>query len=441
MLSESQLLLVYFIAIILVGAFLLLLPGAWTGPEPLQVVDALFTSTSAVCVTGLITLDTARFSLFGKLVILFCIQFGGLGIITFSTLYMMIPSRKISLKSRKIIKEYFLDDIEYDPVVIVKQIIFITLLIEVAGAVVLYFAFSKIGDDHALFNAIFHSISAFCNAGFSSFSNNLESFYNNPTVVLTILVLIICGGLGFLVFRDLLKNLVQKNKNFTLHTKMVIFTSLCLIVGGTIILFVSEYNHLHKFYSFKDQFLMSLFQAVTPRTAGFNTVPIDQMQPISLSFITILMFIGAAPGSTGGGVKVTTFFIIMLLLFKRLDNDRRITIFNRKINANTLFTTTIFLLKAFFIFICSVILVYVSETLMKHGVGVKLFPIIFECCSAFGTVGLSLGITSSLAWVSKLIIIVTMLFGRVGLMIMLLGILDKKDKNIFNYPEEEVLIA
>ena len=439
--TERAIILTYFFSVIAAGTLLLSLPSSWSGTVPLKPVDALFTSVSAVCVTGLITVDTALFSGFGQTVILLLIQFGGLGIISFSSLYLVIPSKGLSLKGSRLVKEYYLDAVEYEPEYIIRQIIIFTFAIETAGMLLLYPVFKKAGTASPLFTALFHSVSAFCNAGFSTFSNSLESFKNNSVLNLTVIFLIISGGLGFVLIRDILKTSASGKKHLAIHTKIVLLVTVFLILTTSVFFFFAESRSILEGRNTKEKILISLFQSVSPRTAGFNTIPLNDLSLPSKLIILPLMFIGAAPGSTAGGIKVTTFFIIALALFKKMDRNKNISIFRRNIKSETIFRAFIFVLKASAILFMFIMLLSLSEYFMAENIKMTLMDIVFECFSAFGTVGLSLGITSSLTVAGKLIIIAAMLTGRFGLLIIAMDIFKTGHMDKVDYPEEEVLIG
>ncbi len=440
--TEQNIILLYFLSLIATGTLLLKLPGSWSGQNNLELVDAFFTSASAVCVTGLITVDTARFSGFGQLVIAALIQLGGLGLISFSSFYLVLRSKGPSIKGGKIIQEYFLDSIEYEPLDIVKQIIMMTVTVELIGAVFLYQVFKYENIDNPVFTSVFHSISAFCNAGFSTFPNSLENYSGNFIINITVMILIISGGIGFVVFRDILKTLLRVNrkKHLTVHSKIVLLTSLLLILTGAFLLFFIENANYFAERNLREKILISFFHSVTSRTAGFNTVPVNDLNIASQLTIIPLMFIGGSPGSIAGGIKVTTFFIIILILVRDMDDRKNITIFKRNIPAGTIFKALIFTLKAFSLLVLGIFLLTISEHFFnpRH---LTLIEIIFECFSAFGTVGLSLGITQYLSVNGKLIIIFIMLCGRFGLLIIAMNIFQKNRKLKIDYPEEEVLIG
>ncbi len=428
--TEKIMLFSFFIILILLGTGLLLLPGMWGGEGRVSVIDALFTSTSAVCVTGLITLDTAQFTFAGKIVIMLLIQFGGLGIISFSTVYLTFPNRKRSFHSVNIIRKYYLDSVGHDVVVIIRNIVFFTLFFELAGALVLYFS---LGSD--FFTALFHSISAFCNAGFSLFSDNLEGYGNNSAVLVTIMVLVIFGGIGFVVINDIIK-FVFKKKHLSIYSKIMLITTLSLIFFGALGFFFFECNNAFSGFSPGKKILNSIFQSVTPRTAGFNTVPQEILQKES-QFLTLpLMFIGGGSGSIAGGIKVSTFAIIIIALFRAKSRRNKIRIGNRNIPVKTMMDAFILAGKAILLLSVSIILLLIAE-----GNNFKSISIIFECFSAFGTVGLSHGLTPLLGSFGKAVLILTMFSGRVGIISMaLFNERNFKDVQV-QYPEEEVLLG
>ncbi|HRY72145.1 MAG TPA: potassium transporter TrkG [Spirochaetia bacterium] len=416
--SEKLFIFSYFIGIILAGACLLMLPAAWRGPAPLRFIDALFTSTSAVCVTGLITVDTALYTRLGQSVIALLIQFGGLGIITFATIYVTLPRKRISLVNRGIIKQYYIEEIEYNPKLIIKHILVSTLAIETLGAALLYPRFR--GEPQAVFTSAFHAVSAFCNAGFSTFPDSLESRVSDPVVNLVVMSLIVAGGIGFTTLRDIGKRATGSKRRLSTQTKVVLSTTAVLLLGGAAVYYVLEAGHAYRGMPPGERLMAAAFQSVTPRTAGFDTVPQSRLSDASVLVTMILMFIGASPGSTGGGVKTTTLFIVVLAALRGVDEKSRLAVGRRAIP-----TTTI--LKAFSIIGKAVLLVVASATALlameRHAVvsgDLGLVEVLFESISAFGTVGLSLGITARLSAAGKLVLVLTMFAGRVGLFAMAL---------------------
>jgi trk system potassium uptake protein TrkH len=439
--SEKLILFAYFIILIIVGTILLGFPFAWEGNNRLSFIDALFTATSATCVTGLITVDTSQFSLFGKIIILLLIQTGGMGIISFTTMYLALPSKRISFKNRKVIREYYLDSVETDPKDIIKQIIFFTLLIEAAGALLLYIDFKPTVDQHPILFSVFHSISAFCNAGFSLFSKNLEGYTRTPLINITIMILIIMGGLGFVVLRDLAKRIGNRKKTLTVHTKIMITCTVTLIVMAAIFFFIIENNHAYKSLNLGEKIMASVFQAITPRTAGFDTVAQNTLSAPSKYITLPLMFIGGGSGSAAGGIKVTTFFIVLIAAMWNPRRRGSLVLFKNEIGSDKVVRAILLFIKALLIVGVCVLLLCITELTLTPAANKDFFKIVFESFSAFGTVGLSLGITSSLSFLGKIVIICTMFAGRVGLISMAMPQPQEQAEHLIEYPKGEVLLG
>ncbi|MFA6508775.1 MAG: potassium transporter TrkG, partial [Treponemataceae bacterium] len=298
--SDAFYLLAFFMIIISVGAALLCLPISWAGggsyPRSIKIIDALFISTSAVCVTGLSTVDTAAFSRFGQIVILLLIQVGGLGIISFTSLLLMIPGHRLPFRRLQTIRSFSVDGVEYDPIKIVRNIVFFTLFIESAGSLALYFVFSSAGTDTPVFTAVFHAISAFCNAGFSPFPTSLENYSRNPLLLGIVAILIVTGGIGFIVLQDIERRIRGKRKNLSYHTQLVLSVTAVLIAGGAVAFWIMERNHAYAGMNLIDQIANSIFQSITPRTAGFDAVSQAALRQPSRYLTIMLMFIGGAPG-------------------------------------------------------------------------------------------------------------------------------------------------
>jgi len=413
------------------------LPISWNGPEPLRYIDSLFTSVSAVCVTGLATVGTNDFSQFGQIVILFMIQAGGLGIITFSTIYLALPGSRVSLKNSKIIKEYFILDSNITPKDIIRAILTVTIVAELLGTVFLFIAFVGEGVGNPIFTSLFHSVSAFCNAGFSLFPDSMESFKNNRVINVTVSSLIIVGGIGFMVISDIIQKFRGKRKRLRFHSKLMLIASASLIFLGAVIYGSLEWNGAFGSLAAKDKFFPILFQSITTRTAGFNSIPQSDLSPASKFFTLFLMIIGGGSGSTAGGIKVSTAFILFIILFKGVDDSGEICLFNRRLTSDNLTRAALFFVKAVFIVFLSIILL----TFFESGKGFSQLDILFECFSALGTVGLSTGLTSSLSMAGKLVIIGTMFAGRVGLFALIMPMnISSKDRFV-DYPKGEVLIG
>jgi len=437
--SEKLVLFGFFTTVILLGSGLLSLPDMWRGVKPLSYVDALFTSASAVCVTGLITVDTSQYTRLGQVVILLLIQTGGLGIISFTTLFLASPNRKMSFRSIHLIKEYYLDSVEYESKNIVRNIIIATFGTEVVGTVLLYFAFRPTVGHDLVFVSIFHAVSAFCNAGFSTFPTSLQRYVADPFVTLAIAGLIVLGGIGFVVIQDLWRRGTGARRRLLLHSRVVLATSLTLIVFGLGVYLVLEWNNQLATLSPGHRFVAALFQSVTTRTAGFNTIDEAAMHPTSKLFTLVLMFIGGASGSTAGGIKVTTLAVIVLAAIRGVGSEGAMTMGNRTIGASTITRAHTFAAKALVVLFASVFLLTLAEL---HGgrTDISFLEIVFESFSAFGTVGLTLGATSHLSELGKLVIIATMFAGRVGLISFAIPGVRRLSSGI-TYPQGEVLIG
>jgi len=427
-----------FAMIILIGTVLLSLPQATIDGRGLPLIDALFTATSAVCVTGLVVVNTGtHFTLFGQLVILTLIQIGGLGFMTFATLFAIILGRKISLKERLLLQEA-LNQVTLEGIVrLTKYVVQISLAIETAGALILTLCWSQeMGWGKAAYFALFHAVSAFNNAGFDLFNNfsSLTGYTDNLLVNATMMLLIIAGGLGFAVLADLI---FQKGKKFTLHSRAVIITSLLLIAAGTVVIFVLEMNNPQTLapYNLKTKILASLFQAVTPRTAGFSTLNIANLRDTTQLFLITLMFIGASPGSTGGGIKTTTFLSIILSVIATFKGGNNVSFRERTLPKDLI-------QKAVAITSLAALLVFLVTSLLTVSENMDFLEIFFESVSAFGTVGLSTGITPYLSALGKTAVIVTMYCGRLGPLTLAFA-LNKKAAAIshLKYPEERLIIG
>lgn len=435
-LSPPQVLLLGFLAVIAIGTILLNLPAASSTGRSIGFINALFTATSATCVTGLIVLDTGKdFSSFGQLIILILLQSGGLGIMTMSTMFAFLIGKRISLRQRLIIQESLNQFSIGGLVRLAKYILIFTAVIEVVGATILFFCWQKIYSPlQALYLAVFHSISAFCNSGFSLFSDSIMRYKGNLMVNLTFMTLIILGGIGFLVLLELFQ--YGKNGTLSLHAKLALKISLILILIGFTIIFLVESNNpstLGKL-NFPEKVYGSIFQSVTTRTAGFNTIHIGSMQNATLFLIIILMFIGASPSSTGGGVKTTTFGLLILYAWSSLTGKEVIHLFKRRVSPDII-------PKALTVITLSLALVIIMTILLSYVEGEDFIKILFEVVSAFGTVGLSTGITPSLSIAGKIIIVITMFTGRIGPLGLALSLIQKREPEIIKYPEEKIMVG
>ena len=428
-----------FFLTIFIGALLLMLPASTAAGEETTLLDAFFTSTSATCVTGLVVFDTGtHFTLFGQLIILMLIQIGGLGIMTISSAFAIMMGQRLSLKSESLIQIVVGESNKLDMISLVKNILIVTIIFEFIGAIILYFTFmaNMYPPNKAAYHAIFHSVSAFCNAGFSLYPNNFMAFKSNFNTNFVLTGLIIFGGIGFPVLVDLRKVIINRFSlsRLSLHSKIVISCTLILLIVGTAAFFISEYNNEMKGMSFSDRMLSSYFQSVTTRTAGFNTIDIAQISKGSIFTSITLMFIGASPGSTGGGIKTTAFVIVVISMLAMFKGSRDVNIFRRKV-ADAIIRRVMALIAA------SLTLLSVMIFLLLLIEPFNFDQTLFEAVSAFGTVGLSMGITPFLSAAGKLIIILLMFLGRVGPLTLIFAISASTVKSNFTYTEERISIG
>ena len=434
--NSFQTILLEFICLIFAGAILLDLPISSANHESVPFINALFTSTSAVCVTGLVVYDTSlQWSLFGKTVILILIQIGGIGVVSMLVLLMIATGKRIGIFQRLLMQDAISAPQIGGIIRFTRFFLKGTLLIESVGALLLFPEFARqYGFLRGLGFAVFHSISAFCNAGFDlmGFRAPFSSFtwYSNNTWVSVILMaLIIIGGLGFLTWEDLLSNKFRI-RGLRLQTKMILSMTLILITVPALYFFFFEFSGL----PLKERFLVSLFQAVTPRTAGFNTVQYTDLSEGGLLITIILMLIGGAPGSTAGGMKITTTFVIMASTHAYLRQWQNVNAFRRRIEPDIVHNAV------------TIVTIYVTLLLLGTLIlsGIERMPVItamFECASALGTVGLSLGLTPSLTSVSKLVLIGFMFLGRTGGLTLAYAMLRSKVRTQPRMPSERITVG
>jgi trk system potassium uptake protein len=426
----------YFLIVIALGACLLSLPWAWGGEGRLSSLDALFTSTSAVCVTGLTVVDTAQFTRFGQTVIMLLIQFGGLGIVTFATLYVAMSRNKVSLVNRGIIKEMYIDEVETNPRSIIRGVLFTTLSIELLGFLVIRHRFASKGLAFHDFNAAFHAVSAFCNAGFSTFSDNLNGFADDWVINLAVIALVVTGGLGFVVIQDIGRVFMRTKRRLSYHTRIVLLMSGLLVSGGMLVFFILEHDKAYASMTIPVQLLAALFQSVTTRTAGFDTVPQATLGLPSVAFVIFLMFTGGSPGSMAGGVKTTTIFMAFASAFRAYEDDGSIVYRGGALSAASVAKTLSVLARAIII-----IGIALFALLAIEGGGYLFSDLFFEIVSAFGTVGLSRGVTAGLQPLAKLVVIVTMFVGRVGLFAMAITRSSDRIERFAKFPRENLLLG
>lgn len=427
-----------FLLVILFGAILLMLPVSSKLKTVTPFMDALFTATSATCVTGLVVVDTGtHFSFFGQMVILMLIQIGGLGIMTISTVFAIILGQRINLKLENIMYQVVGGSYAVNVFQLLKSIVLVTLVIESVGTLLLFARFAQdFQPMEALFLALFHAVSAFCNAGFSPLGNNLVSYVDSLAVNLVITALIIAGGLGFSVIIDLQHHALKKDRarKLNLHTKIVLVTTAFLLVLGFIVFYLAEYNGAMRGFSIHRRILSSWFQSVTLRTAGFNTIDLSQIGKASVLISIVLMFIGASPGSTGGGIKTTSFAVLTLSVISLLKGKRHISVFKRRIHEYNFREATGLIM----ISITIILVVLFFLMLVEPHAFDKL---LFEAVSAFGTVGLTLGITPQLTVIGKLLITVLMYVGRIGPLTMIYAFSTRAKQININYAEEKIPIG
>ena len=448
-LSPQQVLPLSFLAFIVFGALLLLTPWA-TKSGQIHVIDALFTATSAVCVTGLIVVDTGSyFSPFGQGVILGLIQVGGLGIMTFSVLFYTLLGSSIRLRDRVIVQSSFTTGQRGDVLQLVKSIFLYTFVIEAIGVLLLFLAWPEdCSPSRCFWIAVFHSISAFCNAGFSLFQDSFVRLQSNWWINLIITGLIIVGGLGFIVLTEIgdwirIKISDNGRPRISLHTKIVLTTTACLIAGGTVLFFFLESNDSLVAAPLGRKILASYFQSVTARTAGFNTIDIYTLANPTLFILIILMFIGASPGSCGGGVKTVNAAVLLIIAKNRFKGKEEGEVFKRTIPRETLSRSVTIIISSVVLISVVACLVMIAETgrYAHPETRGKFLEYLFETVSAFGTVGLSMGVTSTLTNVGKILIMVMMFLGRLGPLNLAFSLAKKAPAKRFHYGEEKIFIG
>ena len=437
-LSLSRKLILGFMGAILIGTFLLMMPFSSSGEENISFLTALFTITSAVCVTGLSVIDVGKeLSTAGQIILLIFIQLGGLGIMTFSSFILLLIGKKITYEERELLKEE--RNLENNGGILwfLKKIILTVVIIEGIGALFLALRFAQDMEiKEAVYYGIFHSVSAFCNAGFSLFSTNLEKYAGSFVVTMTTAYLIIIGGIGFTVIDSILFATRKKVKRFDLTSKVAILFSMILVILGTVLFLILEYNNSGTIgeMSFLKKILASFFQSVTTRTAGFNSVPFGNLEEGTVFLFCILMFIGASPGSTGGGIKTTTFGVIIFYVISVVKKRESVVIFNRRIGWEVLNRAIVILvLSLLYVGIITLVIVSIEDFTLEQT--------IFEVISAFATTGLSLGITADLGTISRILIICTMFLGRLGPMTFALALGGSNKVEKIQFPKENILVG
>lgn len=440
--TPVQILSMGFAVVIFGGAILLSLPIASQSGEVTPFIDCIFTSTSAVCVTGLVTVDTGTYwTYFGKTVIITLIQIGGLGFMSVATLVFFILGKRITLKERLVMQEAMNVNSLQGLVKMIKYVLIFTFSVEAIGAVLFSTQFiPKFGILKGIYYSLFHAISAFCNAGFDLMGDftSVTAYANNSVIILTISALIATGGLGFFVWVEIYN--CKGVRRLSLHSRVVIYTTLVLIFGGAILMYIFEMNNPNTMggMSPKGKILSSIFASVSPRTAGFNSIPLDKMTTAGIFLTIILMFIGGSPGSTAGGLKTTTAVLLFMTVVSVVRGREETEIFQKRIDKELVY-------KAFAISVISMALVITVTMILsiteKPDIPFEYF--LYEATSAFATVGLTLGLTTKLSFVGKIVISLTMYAGRVGLLTIILALAKNKNSKsgTIRYPEDKILIG
>jgi trk system potassium uptake protein len=444
--NPPQIMAVSFLCVIMLGAALLSLPAATSQRGSLSFIDSLFTSTSAVCVTGLTVVDTGTaFSTAGKWILFALFQIGGLGIMTFSTFFAVLMGRKIGFSETDVIKSSMDRHSVLGMEKLILYILGLTLAIEVLGAALLYLRWSSITSwtvAETVTQSVFHSVSGFCNAGFSLFGDSLSAYRADPWINLIMMGLIVAGGIGFIVLMDVagLFRKTLRARNLSIQSKVAITTSLVLILGGAALIFFFERGNALKGMGTGESLWASFFQSVAARTAGFNTFNIADMASPARLVLIFLMFIGASPGSTGGGIKTCTFAVLAVTVYGIMRNKTRTSFFGRSVPAQIIREVIVIIFLAIaWIFIAAIALTYLERN--NPAIAGNFMNALFEVVSAFGTVGLSTGVTAGLSFGGKICIILTMYAGRIGPLTLALAVAFRTRTDRYSYPEENIMVG
>lgn len=433
--NESQWLAISFFLAIIVGSLLLSLPWASRSGHT-SYIDCLFVATSATCITGLVPVDTGtHWTSFGHVIILLLIQIGGLGVMSFAVFYALLAGRKIHLKQRLVMQQS-INVAEVGGVVrVFRYLLFFTFTVEAVGALILFLRWiPEMGWAKALWYGVFHAVSAFNNAGIDLMGGfkSLTGYTSDITVNLVISGLIIIGGLGFIVTYEVYN--YRRERSLSLHSKVVLLTTAILLLAGTLLIFIGEYNHAFKDMPLGTKVLAAWFQGVTPRTAGFNTINLTSLAISSQLLIIVLMLIGASPGSTSGGIKTSTLAILWLAAYSQLKGKKDTEIFKRRIeNQDVMQAMTIFLL-----FILTMVVMTFLVSLTASG---DLMPIVFEVAAALSTGGLSLGLTPDLNTLAKILLMITMFLGRVGPLTLGFALALQEKQPEIHWPKGKIMVG
>lgn len=439
-LTQTQMIVVGFMLIILTGSLLLMLPWASRSHEVTPFLDTLFTATSASCVTGLVVVDTwSHWSMFGQVIILILIQVGGMGFMTLGVFMAILLRRRIGLKTRGVLQES-INSLQIGGIVkLAKKIIQGTVFFESVGALILMYRFiPKVGMARGIWYGIFHSVSAFCNAGFDLMGymepyESLCGYAGDWLVDLTIMSLIIIGGIGFFVWDDIATKKL-KVRRYTLHTKLVLMTTLALIIGGALFFFFTEQSNVLRNMPFAERIWASFFQSVTARTAGFNTVDTGALTEGSKFVTILLMFVGGSPGSTAGGIKTTTLIVLLVCVRSNMRQEKGYNILDRRLDEEVV-------RKACTVMCTNLLLMLTATIVMLVLQPFALTDVLFETASAIGTVGMTTGITRSICSISKAVLIFLMYCGRIGSLTFALSLRGNKHEPAVKQPVEQVMIG
>ncbi|WP_042198734.1 TrkH family potassium uptake protein [Paenibacillus camerounensis] len=438
-LTPPKILSLGFIALIAIGTLLLCLPAASTSGQ-ISFIDALFMATSATCVTGLAVIDTGtQLTVFGQIVLLVLFQFGGLGFVTMATLITLVLNKKISLKERLLLQESMNQSSMQGIVKLIRRVLIYSLVIQLIGAFLFTVRFlMDMPAGKAVYYGLFHSVSIFNNAGFDLFGDlhgpfsGLTRYAEDPIVNITSMLLIFLGGIGFIVLSDIVD--FPKRKRLTLHSKVVLAASAALILIGAVIFFWLELNQTLKPLHAGGKIMASFLQAITPRSGGVTTIDIPLLRESTQFMMILLMFIGAAPGSTGGGIKITTFAILVVTAYSKIRGKEDIVMFRHRISKDNVY-------RAITMTLLSLMLIVIATMLLSVTESADFLTVLFEAVSAFGTSGITMGLTPELTTPGKILVIILMFVGRTGPLTLAYAIKPKKNKELFRYPEGNITIG
>ncbi len=443
LLGPARILVGSFLGLILAGTTVLSLPQATRG-EPLPLLDALFTATSATCVTGLVVVDTGtRFTLLGQLAILTMIQLGGLGIMTFSTLFVYMLGGRLTFGTRDVLQETLSQEPLLHLKTLLKTVFLVTFSFELVGAALLSLRFLEdMAPAQAVYYGLFHAVSAFCNAGFSLFPDSFVAYRLDPLINVTLATLIVVGGLGFVVVLELIRRARGRTRTLSLHARLVLMTSAVLIGLGTLVFLLFEEESTLGGYSWPGKILVSLFQSITARTAGFNTVNMAFLTNPTLFMLIVLMFIGASPGSTGGGIKTTTVAILLSMIRARFHTQEDVNLLNRRVPSAILSKAiSVAFFSTVLVVLFTMLLLSTELAGLTHQQSRGLFlEILFEVTSAFGTVGLSTGVTPTLSNAGRALIILLMFVGRLGPLTVAMAV-GGQQRQKFKFAKENIMVG